>query len=371
MAAEPATASDPEAVIAALRAAGLRQKGGEGRPLAESWQACRELAGPGTVVICNAVDADRRAAVARHVLHTNLEAVLEGLCIAAQAVGAGSCVLCVDSNYDEWAALEKAVADVTPAVRLEKVSASLVTGEETALIRALEGRQPLPYLRLADDMSGVGGATTLIESAETLAAVAALFGEEGAGGGAPAKVMAVFGDVLRPCTLEVPVGTTVRSVVEQAEGRSMDRAEIKAVQLGGPAGRFLAGDELDMPLAYEDLERAGVSFGWGGLEVFAAGRCGVEMARDVTARLHEESCGKCVFCREGSRQVLDILNDIVEGKATEEQVELLHELGEAMRGASICSVGRGAALPALSALDLFADDFAAHLTAKRCPGAGR
>ena len=192
-------------------------------------------------------------------------------------------------------------------------------------------------------------------------------------------VVAVFGDVDRPATLEVPSGTTIAAAIELATGGTLGRAGIKAVQFGGPAAPFLAGEALDTIIDPDDLRRIGCAPGWSGaspwagagIEVFAAGRCGVEMARDVTARLHEESCGKCVFCREGTRQLLDLLNDVVDGRADEEQMELLHELGEAMKTGSICSLGWGAALPALSALELFAEDFKAHLEAKRCPGGGR
>jgi NADH-quinone oxidoreductase subunit F len=373
---ERALALEPEAVLAEVRAAGLRQKGGAGLLLAERWEAVRQAPGMDKVVICNAVDGDRRAQIARFVLRRDPRAVLEGLLIAARAVGAASCVVCVSAEYeDEAAALEKAAAEATagapsPAVRIETVPASLVGGEETALIRGLEGRQALPYLRAAGDVRGVGGAPTLVENAETLAAVAALLGEKNSNA-SEATVVAVFGDVDRPAIIEVSRGTTIAAAIESATGGTPGRADIKAVQFGGPAAPFLAGEALDTVIDHDDPPRVGCTPGWGGIEVFATGRCGVEMARDVTARLHEESCGKCVFCREGSRQMLDILNDVIDGTVTEERMELLHELGEAMKTGSICSLGWGAALPALSALELFAGDFKAHLETKRCPGGGR
>jgi NADH:ubiquinone oxidoreductase subunit F (NADH-binding) len=365
-----------EAVIAEVRAAGLRERGGAGRPLAERWQAVGDVPGDGKVVICNAVDGDPRSPVARFVLQTNPGAVLEGLLVAAHAVGAVGAVVCLSAEYgDEAAALEKAVSELTSGaacapVRIEKVPASLVSGEETALIRALEGRQALPYLRATGDLAGLGGAPTLVETAEILAAVAALFATP-TGVAAANKVVAVFGDVSNPRVLDLSLGTTIRSALEQAAGGPVDTAAIKAVQFGGPASRFLPRDALETPIDYEDLERLGAAMGWGGIEVFGDGRCGVEMARDVTARLHEESCGKCVFCREGTRQLLDLLNDVVEGRANEEKIELMHELGEAMKTGSICSVGWGAALPALSALELFPGDFTAHLEGKGCPDGGR
>jgi NADH-quinone oxidoreductase subunit F len=189
-------------------------------------------------------------------------------------------------------------------------------------------------------------------------------------GGAPAttKVVTVTGDVARQCTLQVPLGTSMAAVIEQVEGRPLSELDIKAVQFGGPTGRFFAGDGFATPITYEDLERAGAVMGSAAIEVFGSGRCAVEMARDATARLHEESCGKCVFCREGTRQLLDILNDISECRADEKRVELLRELGEAMKTGSICDIGRGAALPVLSALELFGEDFKSHLEQKRCAG---
>ena len=376
MTTERAYTLEPEVLLVEVRAAGLRQKGGAGLPLAERWEAVRQSPGAGKVVICNAVDGDRRTGVARFVLRRDPRSVLEGLLIGARAVGADTCIVCVSDEYaEETAALERAVEEMAggaslPLVRIERVPASLAGAEETALIRGLEGRQPLPYLRAPGDVADVNGAPTLVERAETLAAVSALF-EDRPLAEAPGAVVAVFGDVEQPSTIEIPAGTTIAGAVGVATRGAVARAAIKAVQFGGPASPFLTGEALDAEIEPEALRRVGCAPGWGGIEVFQCGRCGVEMARDVTARLHEESCGKCVFCREGSRQVLDILNDVIDGKATGEQMELMHELGRAMKTGSICSVGWGAALPALSALDLFADDFKAHLDAKRCPGGGR
>jgi len=358
----------PEEIIAQLRGAGLRQRAGRGLLLADRWQALLEAEGEKHVV-CDAIESDSRTDAVGYLLAHKAQAVVEGLMIAVRATGATKAVVCLAEHHDdERARLEEAAAALGggTTVALCEVPAGLVAAEETAIIRAIENREPLPYLRPDGDVTGVNGAPTLVEAAETLAAVAAVFSEEPE---VPpeTKIVAVFGDVPGGRTLAVPLGTTLGSVVAQVAGEGEAAGAVKAVQFGGPAGPFLSGEALDTPITVADLEAVGACLGSGALEVFGAGRCGVEMAREITARLHEESCGKCVFCREGSRQMLDILGDIVEFRATDEHLELLRELAEAMPRASICSVGQRASLPVLSALELFADDFAAHLSERRCP----
>jgi NADH-quinone oxidoreductase subunit F len=357
----------PEEIIARLRTAGLRQKEGAGRLLAERWQAVREADGASPLVVCNAVDGDLRAPIARFVFAHKMESMLHGLLAAAHAVGATDAVVCVNAEYGEEIAALEGAAEQLAQVRVVAIPTSLVVAEETALIRVLEGRQPLPFLRADRDVRGVDGAPTLVESAETLASVSALLGGEAGVGEVTGKVVTVFGDVAEPCTLEVPPGTHIAAAVELATRTSPAELDIKAVQFGGPATRFLVGKGLETLIAHNELGRAGLEMGSGSIEVFSGRRCAVEMARDTTARLHEESCGKCVFCREGTRQLRDMLDAVVEFRAGAEQMDLLLELAQAMKSGSICSIGWGAAAPTLSALELFADDFQSHLVGKRCP----
>lgn len=377
-----------EALISELRATGLRERGGAGLLVAERWQALRDAPGEQRYAVCNAVDGAPHVPTARFLLGSDPEAVIEGLLIAAQAIGATRGVVGVNAGHsEETARLERAIEQVGRRWRLEageagtalpcdltilELPGSLVSAEETAIIRALESRQPLPYLRGDGEVRGVHGAPTLVETAETLAAVAAVFREGAAAPEVSTVVMTVSGDVSRQRTFRVSLGATVASVLEQAEGADLGELRIKAVQLGGPTGRFVAGDCLDKPIAFGGPEqpdsardRGDIA---GGIEVFGGGRCAVEMARDAIAYLHEESCGKCVFCREGTRQALDILNDIVECRAEAEQVELLVELGEAMKTGSICTLGRRAFIPVSSAMAVFAEDFKSHLDGKCCSG---
>ncbi len=372
---------DQEAVIAELLASGLREAAGRGRLAAAAWQLCHDAGGQAKYAVCNAVDSDLRVPNAHFMLERDPQAVVEGLLIAAHAVGAARAVVCLNAGYqEETAALERVMEGVRQDTGLRlggrpfgiscelsvvPVPSSLVAAEETALIRALEGRQPLPYLRREGDVRGVHGAPTLVQSAETLASVAGVFAvTDAAGRQRENLVVTVFGDVDQARTLEVPSETSVAAAIEQAEGRRLAELKVAAAQVGGPTGAFFAGAGLDLPLGQL------VAGGLGSVQVFGSGRCAVGMARDATAYLHQGSCGKCVFCREGSRQVLDILDALAEDRAAADRMELLRELGAAMKTGSICSIGREAAVPVLSALELFAGDFRAHLGGKPCPGVG-
>ena len=371
-------------VLAEFLQADLRASEGDGRSVAAGWGACQDAEGDEKYVICNAVDPDARAQTARLLLGTDPHAVLEGLLIAALSAGASRCYVCINADYrEEIETVEEALrqmssrglvgddilgSDLSCHVAIKEIAPSLIAAEDTALIRALENRQPLPYLAAEDIcVSGLHGQPTLIESAETLAKVSAVFQDNPTSDGT--KIVTVSGDVPREATVEVPLGTTIRAVLEGTQGAKVNELDLVAVQFGGPAGVFFAAESLDTPIDFEGLGEAGGTMGSGSLYVYGAGRCAVAMARDLTALVHEESCGKCVFCREGTRQLLDILDDVLERGADEEQMALLVELGEAMKNGSICSLGRQASAPVLSSLRLFADDYRSHNVDKRCRGA--
>jgi NADH-quinone oxidoreductase subunit F len=394
----------PEGALFALMETGLGASG-SGRSVAGGWTICREAEGDEKYAICNAVDADGRARTARLLLGTDPHAVLEGLLIAAFTVGASRSYICVNADYrEEMETLQAALRQMRDRgllgndilasgfsceVFVKEITPSLIAAEGTALVRALENRQPLPYLTTDDlRVRGLGGWPTLIESAETLAKVSAIlrasmgqgcsFDHAGAAvaGSAGAeralgigtKIVTVSGDVPREATVEVPLGTTIRAVLESTQGVAVTELDLKAVQVGGPAGAFFADEGLDTSFDFEGLAEAGGDMGSGSIFVYGRGRCAVETVRDLLALLHEESCGKCVFCREGTRQLLDILDDVVKGVASEEQMALLVELGEAMRGGSICALGLQASTPVLSSLRLFGEDYGSHLENKKCPG---
>lgn len=379
----------PEGVIAEVRPTGLRGDGGVGHHTAERWQACRAAEGTEKYALCSAVDADPAARTARLLMGGDPHSVLEGLLIGAFAVGAAQAFVCLDAAHQEGITVVQAAlaqmrergllgedilgAGFSCEIVVKEVDVSLVTGEETALLRALECRLPLPYL-IVEPLSAarLHGRPTPVDSAETLATVSAIFGRNAAappaaaGGAAPGtKVVTVTGAVSRGRTVEVPLGTTMAALLEMAEGRQVCEIGIKAVQFGGPTGAFFAGAALDTPITYEDLAAAGSVMGSATMRVFGGDDCAVEMARDAMAYLRDESCGKCPACREGTHQMAEILDDLSAGRSTPDDLELLLELSEAVKAGSICGLGTAACAPFLSVLGLFRNDFQAHLSGHR------
>ena len=389
-------------VIAALAESGLRGRGGAGFPAAVKWQACAaaeaETAAAGAggaYVVCNAVDADPRSRVATTLLSEHTHSVLEGLLIAAYAVGASQGFVCVNETYGpQIAAVEEALEQLRRAgllgedilgsgigcdLALVPITPALVAGEETALIRVLERRQAIPYLCPPYPATrGLAGRPTLVHAAETLAKVAEIFRVPPADDAAPraqapgaqpdpgTKFLTVWWQE-ESRVVEVPLGTTLRAVVLEVAGVDPESGQVKAVRFGGPTGSFFAGATLDTPIGYDELQRAGSHMGSGTLEVIPAETCGVELARDALRYLSEESCGACGACREGTRQLADMLDDIATFRGSPD-VDLMLELAGAMKEGSICGLGRRASAPFLSSLELFAADFQAHLTDKLCPG---
>jgi NADH-quinone oxidoreductase subunit F len=382
-------------VIEEIKKAGLRGRGGAGYPAAEKWKLCRDAEGSQKWVICNAVDADPRALTARLILEGDPHSVLEGMLIGAYAVDASRCVICVNADYKPVIErLEKALEQMggygllggnilgstfSCEVEVKEIPASLVAGEETALIRYLEGKQAMPYVRPPYPVvSGLYGEPTLINNLETMANVSAIFqngaewytafGTEQSRG---AKVVTLAGDVFHKYTAEVLFGTTLQSIVNAIGGGVGNGKRIKTVQFGGPTGAYIAADSLDISLDYEAIREAGSIIGSGTVEVFDSDSCAVEMTRDVISYLQAQSCGKCVFCREGSYQMSDILQDIADGKGEPKDLDMLTELGEAMKLGCICSLGRTAPNPVLSSMRLFDSDYDAHIKGKRCPSNGQ
>lgn len=401
----------PEEVIAELESAGLRGRGGAGYPTAQKWRACREAEGGEKYAVCNALDADPRARTARLLLGSDPHSALEGLLIGAYTVGASRGFVCVNAEYtEEIAAVEQALEQMRARgllgddilgsgfacdLEVRAIPGSLVAGEETALIRVLEERQSLPYLRFDyPAVKGLHSKPTLVNNVETLANVSVILQEETSAARAKAiesggtKIVTLTGALSQECIVEIPLGTTIGALLEAVAGDEVSAAQgvasgasaaglgIKAVQFGGPVGAFFAGASLVTPITYEDLEAAGSVMGSATLRVFggtpggSGALCAVELARDALAYLHEESCGICTACREGALQLTEMLDDLVESRAKPEDRDLMLELCEHMRTGSICGLGKNAATPLLSLLKLFADDFDAHLHGQPCPASG-
>jgi len=382
--------SGPKKVIEEVRKSSLRGRGGAGYTTADKWQVCLDAEGSEKYVICNAIDADPKARTARLLMESDPCSVLEGLLIGAYTVGAKRGYICINTEYNttierinkaldqmrDYGMLGDNILDseFECDIEVKEVPSSLVSGEETALIKALEDKQIMPYLRTVYPAEkGLNDKPTLVNNAETLSNISAIFqnGSEvissiGTEKSKGTKVITLCGEIANKYTVEVPFGTTLRTLVEEIGGGITGGKDIKAVQFGGPTGSYFAGDSLDTPISYEAMEEANAIIGSGTIEVYSGDSCAVEMARDAAAYLQTESCGKCVFCREGTYQMVDILNDISDNKGKEEDLDLLNELAEGMKTGSICGMGRTAPAPVLSSMKLFPGDYDTHIKEKRC-----
>lgn len=382
---------DPADVISDLRRSGLRGKGGGGYNTADKWQTCNDAQGDEKYVVCNAVDDDPDSQTARLLLESDPYSVLEGILIAAYAVGASKGYICLNSSNtrsEEQVAksLDRMVeynligdnildSGFCCTIIIHEEVDSLVSGEETALIRSIEGKQPLPYLKTVDPaVSGIEGKPTLINNLETLACVSAIFqnsAEWYAGIGTEqspgTKVITISGDSAHKYTVEVPFGATLESVVNVIGGGTSSGKAVKAVQFGGPTGRFFDTNSLDTRIDFESIKEAGSILGSGVVRVYDNSNCAVETTRDLVDYLHDQSCGKCVFCREGSFQIFEILKDISENNSRPGDLDLVTELCEAMKEGTICGLGTNIPNPILSGINLFCNDFEAHIKSKTCP----
>ncbi len=378
-------------VIQALKKSGLRGRGGAGYFSADKWQACHDAEGDEKYAVCNAIDADPQARTARLLIESDPHSVLEGFLIGAYAVGASHCFICVNGGHTHAVkTLRKAIeqmrqygllgkdilgSNFSTEIEVKELSACLVAGEETALLRVLEERQAIPYLRMTHPAtSGYKNRPTLVNNIETLSSVSAIFqnNPEWASGigtvkSRGTKVITLSGRIARKYTVEVPFGTTLRSLVQDIGGGVPDGKDIKAVQFGGPTGAYFTGSSLDIPVSYEAMEEADSIIGSGTVEVFGDDTCAVELARDAISYIQTQSCGKCVFCREGSLQMSQILADIADNRGSPRDLDLLTELGEGMKTGSICGLGQTAPAPVLSSIKLFRSDYDAHIKEKRCP----
>jgi NADH:ubiquinone oxidoreductase subunit F (NADH-binding) len=370
---------------------GLRGRGGAGFSTAEKWKVCRDAGESEKYVICNAVDSDPRAHTARLLLESDPHSVLEGMLISAYAVGASRCIVYANNENSlgikrlkkaleqmrEHSLLGQNILDSTfhSEIEIKEVERSFVSGEETALLRCMEEKQVMPYVRPPyPAINGFRNKPTLINHVETFSNVSAIFQNDsqwysgfGTEQSKGAKVMTLSGNAAHQYTVEVPFGTTLRSIVKDIGGGVSEGKTIKAVQLGGPTGSFLPADSLDIRVDYETMKEAGSIIGSGTVEVFDNDSCAVEMTKDILSYIQAQSCGKCVFCREGSYQMADILKDISEHMGKPQDLDLLIDLGEKMKIGCICGLGRAAPNPVLSSIKFFRNEYDIHIKEKRCP----
>jgi NADH-quinone oxidoreductase subunit F len=376
------TGRTAEAVIDEIERSGLRGRGGGGFPTGRKWRTVAAVAaarGERAVVVCNGDEGDPGAFMDRMLLESYPFRVLEGLLIAAYAVGADAGVLYIRHEYplavkrvrEAIAALEREglVGGAAPGLRVVEGAGAFVCGEETALLASVEGRRGVPHVRPPYPAeSGLWGRPTLVNNVETLALVpwivregAASFRAVGTPGSPGTKAFALAGKVVRGGLVEVPMGLSLGEVVERIGGGVGEGRTLKAVQVGGPSGGCIPASLADTPVDYEALTRVGGMMGSGGLVALDASDCMVDIARYFLAFTQAESCGKCTACRIGTRRMLEILERLCDGRGRAGDLEDLERLAEVVRAGSLCGLGRTAPNPVLSTLRHFRAEYEAHV----------
>ena len=391
---------DCQGVCDVVSQSGLRGRGGGGFPTGRKWEAARVQTSPKKYVICNGDEGDPGAFMDRSLMEGNPHCVIEGMMIAARGIGADEGYIYVRAEYPlAVKRMRKAVADAEAAgylgdnlfgsgqaFRLEVMegAGAFVCGEETALIASIEGLRGMPAPKPPfPAQQGLWRKPTIINNVETLAQIpriisegAAAYRSLGTETSPGTKTFALTGHVSNTGLIEVPFGATLREVVLNIGGGVtddrgfIDEKGFKAVQIGGPSGGCLTPDLLDLPLDFDSLRSVGAMVGSGGLVVMNQKTCMVSVARFFMEFTQRESCGKCVLCREGTKQLLALLDDVIEGRATAETLALLETLGHAVQVGSLCGLGKTAPNPVLSTLKHFRKDYEEHVFDKRC-SAGR
>lgn len=382
---------DPDDVIEEIKNSKLRGRGGAGFPTGIKWELCRKAPGSPKYVICNADEGDPGAFMDRALLESNPHQMLEGLIIAAYAVGASQGYIYVRAEYPLavtrlQTALDQARSkgllgdsilgsDFSFNVKIFQGSGAFVCGEETALIASIEGKPGIPSHRPPYPATqGLHGKPTLINNVKTLSYVphiirkgAKWFKSIGTPESPGTAVFALAGKVKNTGLAEVPMGTTIRDLIFYVGDGIRDDKKFKAVQIGGPSGGCLPESALDLPIDFDSLQEAGAMMGSGGLVVLDEDDCMVEIARFFLDFTQKESCGKCTFCRLGTKQMLEILTDITKGKGKPEDIDLLWELAEDVKAGSLCGLGKTAPNPVLTTIRYFRDEYEAHVNEGRCP----
>ncbi len=389
-AAKALTEMTPEEVVAEVRDAGLRGRGGAGFPAGVKWEFCRRAEGSPKYLICNADEGDPGAFMDRSLLEGTPHAIVEGMIVAAYAIGASQGIVYVRAEYPMAVRhAQIAVAQAREAgllgenilgsgfdfdISIHQGSGAFVCGEETALIASLEGRRGMPRPRPPfPAVHGLWGKPTNINNVETLANVPliVLKGSDwyrgiGTDGSKGTKIFALAGKVNNTGLVEVPMGTTLREIVFGIGGGIPFGRHFKAAQMGGPSGGCVPARYLDLPIDYDSVKGAGAIMGSGGMVVMDESTCMVDIARFFTEFVMNESCGKCAPCRIGTRQMHDILVRITEGRGELADIDRLEQLGEACTEGSLCGLGQTAANPVLSTIRHFRDEYVAHIVEKRC-----
>ena len=392
----------PDAVCDMVELSGLRGRGGGGFPTGKKWKFARQSQGDQKYLICNADEGDPGAFMDRAVIESDPHRLVEGMAIAAYAIGATKAYVYIRAEYPLAikrlkAAIAQAEAngligdsilgtDFSLHVTIKMGAGAFVCGEETALIHSIEGRRGMPRPRPPfPAVSGLFAKPTIINNVETLANVptvvgsgAEAFSALGTKSSKGTKVFALSGRVSRTGLVEVAMGTPIRKIVFDIGGGIPNGRAYKAVQIGGPSGGCIPTQHLDIDVDYESLKTVGAIMGSGGLVVMDEDTCMVDVAKFFMDFIQRESCGKCIPCREGTRRMLEILQRITRGRKRERGIEALERfksvlhlqsLAETIRDTSLCGLGQTAPNPVLSTLRWFRDEYEAHIYDRKCPAA--
>jgi NADH-quinone oxidoreductase subunit F len=384
--------NDPAWIIDEMKKSGLRGRGGAGFPTGRKWELAKK-AGTGQTkkfVVCNADEGDPGAYMDRSMLEGNPHAIIEGMIIAAAAIGATDGIIYVRTEYPlaikhSSIALRQARgmgllgrsilgSDMSFDITIVQGAGAFVCGEETALIKSIEGRMGEPRQRPPYPIvKGINGFPTCINNVETLANVPLVIGtggdafaRTGVEGNTGTKIFSLVGKIRNTGLVEVPMGMPLKKMVYEIGGGLGGRARIKAVQTGGPSGGCVPASMFDLPISYDSLTKAGSIMGSGGMIVMDDNTCMVDVAKYFMNFLKDESCGKCFTCRKGTQRMHEILDDISRGKGRPEHLGLLEELARVVKDTTMCGLGQSAPNPVLSTLRYFRDEYERHIVDKRC-----
>ncbi|MGI6033917.1 MAG: NADH-ubiquinone oxidoreductase-F iron-sulfur binding region domain-containing protein [Coriobacteriales bacterium] len=383
---ERALELDSLEIIRILEKSELRGKGGAGFPTGRKWRSAFEQAAQPKYVVCNADEGEPACYVDEALLEGNPHAVLEGLIIASLAIGAHDAYIYLRSDYElARARIEHAIDEARGAgiisehilgsehaidVHVFSSGGNYICGESSALMKSMEGSMPEPRTdHVHCTEHGLFDKPTVLNNVETLAVVGRILAEgpEKFASEDLTKAFTVTGPLKRTGIVEVPLGTTLRTVIFDICGGMKDGHTFKAVLPGGACESVISEQLLDTPIDFETMRQAGIQMGSGALRVIDERRCIVETVLEGVHFSEYQSCGRCTPCREGLRQIEHILSRICTGKGRPEDLELLEGLGQTMSDAAICALGQTAALPVTTALDQFRDEFETHINEKRCP----
>ena len=383
---------NPEWVVEEIKTSGLRGRGGAGFPTGLKWELlAKQPNGQGKILVCNADEGDPGAYMDRSVLEGNPHSIIEGMLIGSYGTGATEGVIYVRNEYP--LAIKHLIIALQQArelgllgeyilgtrfsfdINLVRGAGAFVCGEETALIQSIQGKIGEPRQRPPFPVQkGIDGKPTAINNVETWANIPVIiesgaleFSKIGTKHNSGTKIFSLVGKIKNTGLVEVPMGITIEEIVNGVGGGPVGKAKIKAVQTGGPSGGCIPAKMFDLPVDYESLTEAGSIMGSGGMIVMDENTCMVDVAKYFMNFLKDESCGKCFSCRKGTQRMYEILDDISRGKGTRAHLELLEELGYAVKDTAMCGLGQTAPNPVLSTLRYFHDEYVEHIKNNRCP----